>query len=165
MNSFLSAPLFDWQSENVTAELYECRQHADLEGKLEGAKDASKLAHVLLWLGRDGRHIYNAWEEDASKKTLVAFWVYLAKHVSPSSNFWLSRINLSRWRQQADESIDSYMTKLRGRWTLVRKGTSCRCAHSITCTPINVIDRTCNRAVPAYQYTTVAPRRNTGSSN
>ena len=115
MNSLLSSPSFNWQSANVTAELYEFKQHAELtfEGPLEGAKDASKIAPVHLWLGSDGRQIYNAWEEDASKKTLVAFWVYLAKYVSPSSNFWLSRIYLSRLRQQPDESIDTYMTNLR----------------------------------------------------
>ena len=115
MNSLLSAPSFNRQSENVTTELYEFKQHTELtfEGPLEDIKVASKLTHVLLWLGRDGCHIYNAWEEDASKKTLVAFWVYLAEHVTPSSNFWLSRINLSRLRQQPDESINTYMTKLR----------------------------------------------------
>ena len=90
-NSLLPSPSFDWQSESITAELTEFKQHAELtfEGPLEGATDASKLARVLLWLGRDGRQIYNAWELDASKKTLIGFWVYLAKHVSPSSNFWL----------------------------------------------------------------------------
>ena len=46
MNSLLSAPSFDWQSENITTELYEFKQHAELnfEGPLEGIKDASKLA-------------------------------------------------------------------------------------------------------------------------
>ena len=55
-NSLLSAPSFDCQSENITAELMEFQQHAELtfEGLLEHDKDTSKLAHVLLWLGCDG---------------------------------------------------------------------------------------------------------------
>ena len=59
-----TAPCFDWQSDNLTSELEEFRQYSELAftGPLEGTNDNSKLAYILLWLGRDVRQIYNAWD-------------------------------------------------------------------------------------------------------
>ena len=49
---------------------------------------------------------------ETSSKTLSALWIYLEKHFQPNSNFWLSRINLSRLCQESYEPIDKYIIRL-----------------------------------------------------
>ena len=110
----MTVPSFDWQAENLPAELAEFKLHAELAfaGPLISTKEGEHKAYVLLWLGRMGRDVFKAWDAEASNKTLSALWIYLERHCQPHSNFWLSRINLSRLRQESDEPIDKYIIRL-----------------------------------------------------
>ena len=114
-NPQFPTPSFDWMSDNLSSELAEFKLQSELAfiGPISTAKEAARLAYVLLWLGRTGRDIYNAWDVEDSQKNLTTLWAYLREYVEPRTNFWLSRINLQRLKQEREEPVDAYITRLR----------------------------------------------------
>ena len=72
-----------------------------------------KLDTVLLSIGLPGLQIYNSWTLSGSENTIENVWFKFEDHLQPQSNKWPARLHLQRTRQRPEESVDSFVARVR----------------------------------------------------
>ena len=67
-----------------------------------------------IWSGNDGIELVSTWNLSAiDKKKLSTYWTRFENYLSPKSNFRLARYKLRTLKQEPDESVDSFVEKIR----------------------------------------------------
>ena len=75
-------------------------------------EDKVKATYILLWIGEEGRKIYNSFDlNDGEKAKPDTIFLKSATYLEPKSNFRIARYQLQGFRQADDESVDSFMAR------------------------------------------------------
>ena len=106
---------FNWDSDDLITEFHTFQQYTKLlfDGPLEKTKVEKQLTYVFIWVGRPGLKIYNTWTVADADKTLTNYWKRLQETIEPRCNFRLARYNLPKITQEANENIDTFITRIR----------------------------------------------------
>ena len=111
-------PRMDWESGNIPEAWKKFKQHLQLmfKGPLKGKSEEEKCAYLLLWVGENGRDVYNAWEGTVSadeKKKLATYYTKFEEYVTPKSNPVFARYKFYNKQQDRGESFDHFLTELK----------------------------------------------------
>jgi len=104
-----------WGSLNLLQSFKKFRKHAELifSGALEEKTDAVKVIYLLLWLGEQGREIFETLElADDKRKIVKDTCEAFEKHVQPKSNPVFSRYKFNN-EVQGDSTIEQFVTRLK----------------------------------------------------
>ena len=111
-------PRMDWESGNIPEAWKKFKQHLQLmfKGPLKEKSEEEKWAYLLLWVGENGRDVYNAWESTVSadeKKKLATYYTKFEEYVTPKSNPVFARYKFYNKQQDRGESFDHFLTELK----------------------------------------------------
>lgn len=109
-------PSMNWSAPNLHTEWKRFQQHAELmfQGPLNKQTEAGKCAFLLIWVGDQGREIFNAWNmhaDDAAKLDRVM--ARFQAHTQPRKNTVFARYIFQERKQKPDEPLDTFVTDLR----------------------------------------------------
>ena len=114
--SGIEPPRMNWLAADLPTEFASFRQYCEFIFRRPSAdKDESaRVTHILLWVGQEGLDMYNTWDLcDADSKKMDVILGRFKALIEPKANFRLSRFNLQKFRQNASESVDEFMTRCR----------------------------------------------------
>ena len=108
-------PRLEWDSENLPEAWKKFQQHVILmfDGPLTKLEEGQKLAYLLLWVGEQGRDIYNSWDIQAQEKTLQNILEKFTNHISPKGNPVAARFKFHTRVQHSRENFDHFLTDLK----------------------------------------------------
>ena len=111
-------PRLEWESGNIPEAWKKFKQHLQLmfKGPFKGKSEEEKCAYQLLWIGENGRDVYNAWESTVSaddKNKLATYYTNFEEYVTPKSNPVFARYKFYNKQQDRDESFDHFLTELK----------------------------------------------------
>ena len=112
----LPVPRMDWHSSDAPQALKKFKAFAELyfKGPLIDKSEEEKISYLLIWSGEEGIELASTWSLSADeKKKLDTYWSKFENYVSPKSNFRLARYKLRTLQQQQDETVDSFLKKVR----------------------------------------------------
>jgi hypothetical protein len=112
MANEVQVPRMDWSSSNLSETFKLFEQRLNLYFTLKGCKEEEKVATLLLSVGEEGLRRYNSWnltsaEQKCSKSLMQKF----SEQLEPMENYRICRLKLSKFQQQADESLDTFITR------------------------------------------------------
>ena len=114
------APTFNWENTTSTLpqQLKSFKRYCELLlSTTAHAKKTKKekVSHILLWMGPQGVEIFDNFTSlsDDDKDDPEKVWDAFEKYFEPKSNYRLCRFQLRDMKQQANEPIDSFVTRLR----------------------------------------------------
>ena len=115
--SGFATPSLNWASEGLPDEFRSFRRYCELvfTGPYAKLSEKEKVTYVLLWIGRHGLDVYNAWswEHEADKHKLTPLWERFENHIEPKVNSFLARNDFHQCRQKEEESVDEFISRLR----------------------------------------------------
>ena len=104
-------------SSNLPKEFASFKQYCQLifSGPYSGKSEKEKASFFLLWIGQQGRDIYNSWTfaDDSEREQVDPLVERFEKHLQPKVNSWLSRFELQQMRQNASEPVDDFVARCR----------------------------------------------------
>ena len=106
----------DWHASDVPQALKKFKATCELyfSGPLNAKSEEEKISYLLIWTGEEGIELVSTWAlTDEDKKKLSTYWPKFEEYVAPKSNFRLSRYKLRTLKQENDETVDSYIKKVR----------------------------------------------------
>ena len=112
--SGIQPPQMDWNGSDLPTAFKSFTQYCQLifDGPLNQKEEKVKATYILLWIGEEGRKIFNSFElSDEEKQKLDVIFDKFATYVEPKSNFRIARYQLQGFRQSDDESVDSFMAR------------------------------------------------------
>ena len=112
----LPVPRMDWHSSDAPQALKKFKAFAELyfKGPLSDRSEEEKISYLLIWSGEERIELASTWSLSADeKKKLDTYWSKFENYVSPKSNFRLARYKLRTLQQQQDETVDSFLKKVR----------------------------------------------------
>ena len=112
----IDTPRMNWSAEALPAAFNAFKLYCELifKGPLAEKSEEQQVTYVLLWVGEEGRRMFNSWSLSAAdKKKLKKIWDKFEEHVEPKANFRLARLHLQRMKQDANESMDEFIVKIK----------------------------------------------------
>ncbi|XP_028514608.1 uncharacterized protein LOC114574966 [Exaiptasia diaphana] len=112
----LPSPSMDWNASDLPQALKKFKATAELyfTGPLSSKSEEEKVSYLLIWSGDEGIELVSTWSlTNDDKKKLSTYWKKFEEYVAPKSNFRLARYKLRTLKQQEDESVDSFIKKVR----------------------------------------------------
>ena len=109
-------PTLNWKSTSLNEEWKQFQQHCELmfAGPLKKASKEERAAYVLIWVGSEGREIYNSWTITAEQgQDYVFLFEQFRKHTAPQTNTVFSRYIFHTRKQKDDELFVGFATDLR----------------------------------------------------
>ena len=108
-------PTIDWKAKNLTEEWRRFQQHSELmfSGPLKKLTKEERAAYVLIWVGNEGRDIFNSWNTPEQGQDYELLFAQFRKHTEPQTNALFSRYVFQTRRQKEDEPFVSFATELR----------------------------------------------------
>ena len=109
-------PTINWSAPNLTEEWKRFQQHSELMfvGPLKKTTNEERAAYILIWVGIEGREIFNSWNLTPEQGQDYAFlFTQFRKHTEPQKNTLFSRYIFQTRRQKDDESFVAFATDLR----------------------------------------------------
>ena len=122
MLSGLPIPQMNWSARDIDSEYTDFKEMCELifRGPLGDVTEERKVSYLLLWAGEKGRKLAKTWKlSDDNAKKLDNYWSKFQDYVRPKSNFRIARYKLRTCTQDANETVDSYASRLR---SLVNEG-------------------------------------------
>ena len=116
MTSKKTEPEINWNAPNLTEEWRRFQQLAELMflGPLKKISDEEKAAYILIWVGNEGRDIFNSWNATPKQGQDVEFlFANFKKHTEPKKNALFSRYVFQCRKQREDETFAAFATDLR----------------------------------------------------
>ena len=110
-----SAPM-DWTRNDLTTAGKAFRQNCEFRfgGPLKRKSEEEKCNYLMIWVGDQGRDIYNTWELTADEaKKLETYYASFETYVKPRSNEVFYRYELHLRVQQAGGSFEQFLTELK----------------------------------------------------
>ena len=112
----IANPSIDWKSPALTEEWRKFQQHCELmfSGPLKKTSKEERAAYLLIWVGAEGREIFNSWTINAEQgQDYVFLFEQFRKHSAPQTNTVFSRYVFQTRNQREDELFTNYATDLR----------------------------------------------------
>lgn len=112
----LPIPSMDWHSPDAPQAFKKFKARCELyfSGPLKEKAEEEKVSYLLIWSGDDGIELVSTWTLSATdKKKLDTYWTRFENYLSPKSNFRLARYKLRTLKQEPDESVDSFVKRIR----------------------------------------------------
>ena len=112
----LPIPTMDWHSPDAPQAFKKFKARCELyfSGPLKEKSEEEQISYLLIWSGDDGIELVSTWNlSGTDKKKLSTYWTRFENYLSPKSNFRLARYKLRTLRQEPDESVDSFVKKIR----------------------------------------------------
>ena len=113
MEKNIYVPTMNWSEPDLVETFSLFKQRMNLYFNVHNIKNDKKLDTVLLSIGLPGLQIYSSWTLSGSENTIENVWYKFEDHLQPQSNQWLARLHLQRTRQRPDESVDSFVSRVR----------------------------------------------------
>ena len=91
----------DWNGLDLPKAFNSFKQYCQLifDGPLNQKEEKVKAPYILLWIGGEGRKIFNSFElSDEEKQKIDVIFNKLTTHVEPKSNFRIARYQLQGFR-------------------------------------------------------------------
>ena len=91
------------------------QQHVQLifDGPLKDKDETVKISYLLIWVGDNGRDVYNTWTlTNDEKKKLDTYYQRFKAYVQPKLNPVFSRFKFNN-EVQGQQSIEQFVTRLR----------------------------------------------------
>ena len=115
--SGIKPPNFDWEAPDLAQQFRKFKRYCELLLSTPGyahRANSDLVNYILLWLGPQGVEIFdNLTLTDEQRKTPKKVWEAFENYFEPKSNYRLARFQLRDMRQQPQEPIDSFITRLR----------------------------------------------------
>ncbi|XP_029212518.2 uncharacterized protein LOC114976273 [Acropora millepora] len=112
--SGIKPPQMEWNDSDLPTAFKSFKQYCQLifDGPLNTKEDKVKATYILLWIGEEGRKIFNSFDlNDEEKAKPDTIFLKFATYLEPKSNFRIARYQLQGFRQADDESVDSFMAR------------------------------------------------------
>ena len=112
--SGIKPPQMEWNDSDLPMAFKSFKQYCQLvfDGPLNAKEDKVKATYILLWIGEEGRKIFNSFDLTADEKAKPdAIFDKFATYLEPKSNFRIARYQLQGFKQADDESVDSFMAR------------------------------------------------------
>ena len=112
----LPIPTMDWHSPDAPQAFKKFKARCELyfSGSLKEKSEEEQVSCLLVWSGYDGIELVSTWNLTADeRKKLSTYWTRFESYLSPKSNFKLARYKLRTLKQEPDETVDSYVKKIR----------------------------------------------------
>ena len=112
----LPIPTMDWHSPDAPQAFKKFKARCELyfSGPLKENSEEEQISYLLIWSGDDGIELVSTWNLSATdKKKRSTYWTRFENYLSPKSNFQLARYQLRTMRREPDESVDSFVKKIR----------------------------------------------------
>ena len=113
--SGFATPPLNLASESLPNAFRSFRRYCELVFTVPYAKlsEKEKVTYVLLWIGRYGLDVYNAWlwENEADKHNLTPLWEHFETHIEPKVNSFLAHYDFHQCRQKIQNLIDRNLRK------------------------------------------------------
>ena len=112
----ITNPSIDWKAKNLTEEWRKFQQHCELmfNGPLKKTSKEERAAYLLIWVGTEGREIFNSWTITAEQgQDYVFLFDQFRRHSAPQTNTVFSRYVFQTRNQREDEPFSSFVTDLR----------------------------------------------------
>ena len=125
----LPIPTMDWHSPDAPQAFKKFKARCELyfSGPLTEKSELEQVSCLLIWSGDDGIELVSTWNlTPDERKKLSTYWTRFESYLSPKSNFKLARYRLRTLKQEPDETVDSYVKKIR---ILESRRTHHRCAY------------------------------------
>ena len=103
----------NWSEPDLVDTFSLFKQRMNLYFNVHNIKNDKKLDTMLLSIGLPGLQIYNSWTLSGSENTIENVWYKFDDHLQPQSNRWLARLHLQQTRQRPEESVDSFVSRVR----------------------------------------------------
>ena len=85
-----------------------------LQGPLAEKDEKQQCGYFLLYIGQQGRDIYNTWAlKSAEKDKIEPLFERFEAYCNPQQNVTVLRYKFNTRVQRSDENIDQYVTELR----------------------------------------------------
>ena len=112
--SGIKPPQVGWNDSDLPMTFKSFKQYCQLifHGPLNAKEDKVKATYILLWIGEEGRKIFNPFDLTADEKAKPdTIFERFATQLEPRSNFRISRYQMQGFRQADDESVDSFIVR------------------------------------------------------
>ena len=114
----IKPPSFNWDSDDLPQQFRTFKRYCELllsTPTYSGKQDSDIVNYILLWLGPNALEVYDNWTHLTSeqKKVQASVWKAFEEYFEPKANFRLARFQFRDIRQQPDEPIDTYATRLK----------------------------------------------------
>ena len=112
--SGIEPPRMNWLATALPTEFRSFRQYCELifSGPFAEKGQSERVTYMLLWVGQEGRRMYNTWDlSETDKKDVEVIWAKFQALIEPKSNYRLSRFHLQQFRQLSSETVDEFMTR------------------------------------------------------
>ena len=112
--SGIEPPRMNWLATDLPTEFRSFRQYCELifSGPFAEKGQSERVTYILLWVGQEGRRMYNTWDlSETEKKDVEVIWAQFQALIEPKSSYRLSRFHLQRFRQLSSETVDEFMTR------------------------------------------------------
>ena len=111
-------PAFAWDADDLSAQLrgFECYCTLILGTPSFARRPPTEIVrYILLWMGPRAVEIFDNWTHlsEAQKTDPNQVWAAFRAYFEPKSNFRLARFQLRELTQEAGESIDTFVTRLK----------------------------------------------------
>jgi transposase InsO family protein len=116
--SSIKPPNFDWDSNDLPQQFKKFRRYCELmlsTPSFSGRSGHEIVSCMLLWMGPQAVEIFDNWTtlSEAQKVDPTHIWNQFQLYFEPKSNFRLARFQLRDLRQEPQEPVDSFLTRLR----------------------------------------------------
>ena len=111
----IPTPIINWNASNLAEAWRKFEQHVRLilEGPLSDKDEEVKVKYLLLWVGENGRDIYDTWNLSADdKKKLDVHFERFQQHVQPKKNSIFARYKFNEEKQETNEKIEQFVTRI-----------------------------------------------------
>jgi len=114
--SGLPVPTMDWGATDPIQAMKQFKALCTLmfKGPLKEKSEQEKVAYLQIWSGAEGIELVSTWSlSNTDQNKLETYWEKFEAYVAPKSNFRIARFKLRALKQQNDESIDSFVKRIR----------------------------------------------------
>ena len=114
--SGLPVPKLDWTANDLPQAFRKFKSLCQLifDGPLSKVDEATKVKYLQIWTGEEGIELVSTWTlTDDDAKKLNTYWTRFESYVTPKSNFRLSSFKLRSLKQEPNESVDSFVKRIR----------------------------------------------------
>ena len=111
----LPIPRMDWSSTDAPQALKKFKSLCQLyfAGPLKDKSKEEQVSYLLIWSGKEGIELVSTWLLTThKKKKLSTYWEKFEDFAAPRSNFSLACYKLHTLKQEAGESVDSFLKKV-----------------------------------------------------
>lgn len=112
----LPIPSVDWLSPNAPQAFKKFKARCELyfSGPLKEKLKEEQISYLLIWSGDEGIELVSTWNFiSTDRKKLSSYWTHFENYLSRKRNFGLSRYKLRTLKQEPDESVDSFIKKIK----------------------------------------------------